>query len=188
MQRREALKRITWISGGALSAPIAAGILQGCQADSSSDWMPSVLTEDQVSLVAEICETIIPATDTPGAKDALVHRYVDIMLKDIFEEKDKNRFLTKLDEFAQDAQTQYGKSFVKCESEQRIEHLKSYEKAARNNTNPVDTPFFTTMKQLTLSGFFTSEVGATQVLRYVAVPGRYEGCVPLEEGQNAWAV
>ncbi len=188
MQRREALKRITWISGGALSAPIAAGILQGCQADSSSDWMPSVLTEDQLSLVAEITETIIPATDTPGAKDALVHRYVDIMLKDIFAEEDKNRFLAELDQFAQDAQTQYGKSFVNCEPSKRAEHLKSYGESARNITNPTDIPFFTTIKQLTLSGFFTSEVGATQVLRYVAIPGKYEGCIPLEEGQKAWAV
>ncbi len=188
MQRREALKRITWISGGALSAPIVTGILQGCQTDSSTDWLPSVLSEDQVSIVAEISETIIPATDTPGAKDALVHRYVDIMLKDIFKDEDRNYFLTSLDQFESDAQDKYGKSFTKCESSQRIEHLKSYESAAKAQGSADNTPFYSTIKQLTLAGFFTSEVGATQVLAYVKVPGRYEGCVPLEEDQKAWAV
>jgi hypothetical protein len=47
--------------------------------------------------------------------------------------------------------------------------------------------YFTLMKQLTLWGFFTSEPGATKALRYVAVPGRYEGCIPYKKGDKAWA-
>ena len=51
-----------------------------------------------------------------------------------------------------------------------------------------DTPFWRTMKELTLVGYYTSEPGATQELRHEAVPGRYEACVPLAEIGRAWAV
>ena len=47
--------------------------------------------------------------------------------------------------------------------------------------------YFHLMKQLTLWGFFTSEPGATKALRYVAVPGHYDGCVPYKKGDKAWA-
>jgi hypothetical protein len=47
--------------------------------------------------------------------------------------------------------------------------------------------YFRMMKELTLLGYFTSEIGATQALRYVAVPGKYEGCVPYKKGDRAWA-
>ncbi|MFN9666692.1 MAG: gluconate 2-dehydrogenase subunit 3 family protein, partial [Bacteroidota bacterium] len=47
--------------------------------------------------------------------------------------------------------------------------------------------YFRMMKELTLWGYFTSEIGATQALRYVAVPGKYEGCIPYKKGDKAWA-
>jgi len=47
--------------------------------------------------------------------------------------------------------------------------------------------YFTMMKQLTLLGYFTSKPGATEALRYVPVPGRYEGCIPYTKGEKAWA-
>jgi len=193
MQRRDALKRITWMSGGVLSAPIVSGILQGCQADTDPDWIPQALTEDQATLVAEICETIIPKTDTPGAKDAFVHRYIDIMLQDLFEEEDKNRFMAELDEFAQAAKEKYGKAFEKLEEAQKIEMLQTYESAAQTETvaqrgSEPETPFFTAIKQLTLAGYFTSEVGCKENLVYVKIPGKFEACQPLEPGQKAYAI
>jgi hypothetical protein len=57
--------------------------------------------------------------------------------------------------------------------------------AAKQKDDP--SHYFTLMKQLTLLGYFTSEIGATQALRYEAVPGRYEGCVPYKKGDKAWA-
>jgi gluconate 2-dehydrogenase gamma chain len=51
-----------------------------------------------------------------------------------------------------------------------------------------EVPFFRTMKELTIVGYYTSEVGATVELRHEAVPGRYQGCVPFTEIGRAWAV
>ena len=56
-----------------------------------------------------------------------------------------------------------------------------------NSKKDVSKHYFTMMKELTLTGFFTSEVGATKALRYVAIPGRFEGCVPYKKGDKAWA-
>ncbi|HAK76772.1 MAG TPA: twin-arginine translocation pathway signal, partial [Runella sp.] len=44
------------------------------------------------------------------------------------------------------------------------------------------------MKELTVTGYFTSEIGATKALEYLPIPGRFEGCVPLKPGQKAWAL
>ncbi len=52
-----------------------------------------------------------------------------------------------------------------------------------------DTPphYFRQMKELAMLGFFTSEIGCKQALRYVESPGRYEPCVPYQPGEKAWA-
>ena len=62
--------------------------------------------------------------------------------------------------------------------------MKDYQKS-KKETDP--THYFKMVKELTLLGFFTSEVGATKALRYVAVPGKYEGCIPYKKGDKAWA-
>jgi hypothetical protein len=85
----------------------------------------------------------------------------------------------------------HGHSFMKATPEQRKELLTALDKEAKEfqkNKKPEDpTHYFTLMKQLTLLGYFTSEIGATQALRYVAVPGKYEGCIPYKKGDKAWA-
>jgi hypothetical protein len=50
-----------------------------------------------------------------------------------------------------------------------------------------DNHYFRMMKELTLLGYFTSEIGSTQARRYVPVPGRYEGCIPYKKGDKAFA-
>ena len=47
--------------------------------------------------------------------------------------------------------------------------------------------YFRMMKELALLGYFTSEIGATQALRYVESPGRYDPCVPYTPGEKEWA-
>jgi hypothetical protein len=84
-----------------------------------------------------------------------------------------------------------GKSFMESTPQQRHDLLVEVDKEAKDHQSKKkeDDPnhYFTLMKQLTLWGFFTSEPGATKALRYVAVPGRYEGCIPYKKGDKAWA-
>lgn len=188
MDRREALKRVSWLVGGSVSAPLAAAVLGGCQTepDTATDWTPQFLSAEQDALVAEVTELIIPATDTPGAKDVLVHRLIDHLLATCYPEADQQRFVEGLAQLEADAEQAYGDPFVELTTEQQTEILTQTE--ARDQQKE-GLAFFPMMKELTLLGYFSSEPGATQALEYKLVYGRYDGCVPLQEatGGKAWA-
>ena len=190
IDRREALKRTAMLMGGALSSSAIAGVLQGCTAQPELNWQPKFLTEDQGRLVAEVAERIIPKTDTPGAKDAGVPEFIDLMLNDIYIEEEKQRFVAGLDQLEQDSQQTYSDSFIDLEPTQQDELLSKYAAQAEESKDPETKPFFAMAKELTMLGFFTSEVGATEFLQYVSVPGKYEGCMPIEEAGEgvAWAI
>jgi hypothetical protein len=96
--------------------------------------------------------------------------------------------MQKLDEASK---KKNGKSFMESTPQQRHDLLVELDKEAKdyqkNNKEDDSAHYFTLIKQLTLWGYFTSEPGATKALRYVAVPGRYEGCIPYKKGDKAWA-
>jgi gluconate 2-dehydrogenase gamma chain len=190
MDRREALKRTAWIMGGAVSAPAVLGILKGCTAKPTIDWKPVFLSNEQGALVSEVAEIIIPKTDTPGAKEVGVPGFIDQLVNECFTKEDQDKFLNGLKTFDDDARKEHGDPFIELDPEQQSAFVKKVHDAAVNSDDSgEDKPFILTMKELTMLGFFTSEVGASQVLQYSAVPGSYKGCVPLSEAGNGktWA-
>lgn len=197
IDRRELLKRAAYVMGAAISTPAMLGILQGCSAKKSgTNWTPTFLTAAQAALVEEVAEILIPRTDTPGAKDVGVPAFIDTMLANTYPTKDQNRYLTGLEEFESQSKAKHGKSFVELDLGQRESlvrefHERAIAAAARDDSEDSrdNRPFILMTKELAMLGFFTSEVGATQVLQYVAVPGPYRGCVPLSEAGNGntWA-
>lgn len=189
MDRRTAIKRTALIMGGALSSSAIAGVLNGCTAEKQLDWQPVFLSKEQATATAEVAERIIPATDTPGAKDAGVPEFIDKMLNDIYTEEEKQQFLNGLMELNQESEAAFGDTFADLEVEQQNEVLQKMA-VASGNYEGEGKPFFLMAKELTMLGFFTSEIGATQVLQYQQVPGQYKGCIPLEEAGNGktWAV
>jgi gluconate 2-dehydrogenase gamma chain len=193
MDRREALKRTAWIMGGVVSAPAIMGVLKGCAAKPTIDWKPVFLSEDQGILVSQVAEIIIPKTDTPGAKEAGVPGFIDLMLKDVYSKEDQDRFLSGIKEFDEAANKEYSDSFIELSPEDQTAFVKKTHDAAveaeRATTPAPKRPFILMTKELTMLGFFTSEPGATQVLQYIAVPGSYKGCIPLSEAGNGktWA-
>lgn len=183
MDRRQALQRTALVLGYSISAPVILGVLKGCKATPEAGFAPVFLKADQAALVSEIAEIIIPRTDTPGAKDAGVPAFIDLMLKDCYPAADQERFVKELSAFDAAASTAYGDSFLSCTPDQQKEHVaKTHSEALaliKQENPPKDKPLILMLKELTLLGFFTSEPGATQVLNYVAVPGSYQGCVPV---------
>jgi hypothetical protein len=123
---------------------------------------------------------IIPTTDTPGAKAAGVGPFIVKMIADCYKKEDQDAFKSGLQAFEGGCKENFGKSFVDCNNEQRTAALT----AAEANK---DSKFFRTMKELTVFGYFTSEIGCTQALRYEPVPGRYDGAYPYKKGDKAWA-
>jgi hypothetical protein len=192
IDRREALRKTALLMGAAVSASALTGILQGCKATPELTYTPQFFTEDQARIVMEVAEIIIPKTDTPGAKDAGVPGFIDIMLKDCYKKEDQDRFISGIASFDEEAKKAYGDSFIYCKPEQQVELVTKTHAAAlaeAKENKEAKRPFILMAKELTLLGFFTSEPGATQVLQYVAVPGSYKGCIPLAEAGNGktWA-
>ena len=192
INRREALRYVAGLMGGALSAPAVLGVLSGCSAKTpSAGWKPVFLSEPQAEVVTQIAEIMIPRTDTPGAIDVGVPAFIDLMLKDAYAPAGQKTFVSGLTEF----DTSSG--FLKLEPAQRIAAVRTAHDAAvaehkklKLPTSREQRPFILMMKELTLLGFFTSEVGATQVLQYQQVPGALRVCVPFSEAGNGktWAL
>lgn len=193
MDRREAIKRTAWIMGGIVSAPAVMGVLKGCKAEPSLDWKPVFLKDNEAGIISELAEIIIPRTNTPGAKDVGVPSFIDVMLKDVYSEKDQERFREGIKEFDEDAKKEYDDPFLELDAEQQTAFVRKVHeeaiKAEQSEDRPKERPFILMMKELTMLGFFTSEVGSSQVLQYDPVPGAYKGCIPLSEAGNgkAWA-
>ena len=191
IDRREALRRAALLLGGALSTPTVAGVLAGCEARPTPDgaWKPRALTPDQADLVATIADHILPETDTPGARAVAVHRFIDAMLAESYGPEDRERFLAGLADVDARARRTCGRAFLQCATTDQRALLEQLDRDAFATTaGPDNAPFFRTMKELTLVGYYTSEIGATRELRHAPVPGRFDGCVPLAEIGRAWAV
>lgn len=190
LTRREALHQLSLLVGGALSAPVMSAILSGYRAGPPSpDWMPQTLTTHQSELLELLVDGIIPPTDTPGAKDAGVPAFIDKLLEDWVDPDERDRFragLAAVDDLTRQA---HGAAFREATPAQRNALLARLDEEAvqarRDDVEPL--PFFATLKEWTLVGYYTSEVGATQELRWLAAPGRYEADVPFEQVGRTWA-
>lgn len=188
--------------GGAVSASTILAINRGyCAvsapgATTSAGSKPSILSAPQLDIVSAVSEIMIPRTDTPGAIEVGVPGFIDLMLKDVYTQGDRERYLSGLAEFDAAAQAEHGKTFVALRSPQQVALVQKFHDAAvaeerrlQHAHGPLQRPFILMTKELTLLGFFTSQVGATEVLQYVAIPGSYHACLPLEKAGNGktWA-
>ncbi|TDB63975.1 gluconate 2-dehydrogenase subunit 3 family protein [Arundinibacter roseus] len=176
MNRREAVQRISLLMGGALSAPAMAGIL----GQKTNMGHSLAVSAEQEALLAEVADVIIPATSTPGAKAAGAEKFIVRVMRDCYPIADQEKFYASLANLEKDSRSAHGKSFGSLENGQKKELVKKLTVS--------DQPFFRRMKELTTIGYFTSEIGATQALEYVEVPGKFEACIPYKAGQKAWAL
>ena len=182
MNRRDALVLL----GGTAAAPLLAGLAPGqLRAAGRSahararDRALQVLDPHQSETVATIAEIIIPETDTPGAGAAKVHEFVDVLLAEWYDEQDRARFLDGLADVNARCRDTFGADFLGCTAAQRtaiVAGLDAEVAALRAANAKPGEHFFSRMKWLTLYGYFTSEVGMTQELRWQVIPGAYDGC------------
>ncbi len=187
MDRRDLIKRVSLILGGTIIGSDFF-IMHGCKTDEKNI---TNLDSKQIELLDEIAETIIPTTNTPGAKTAKVGAFMALMVKDGYDTKNKKIFLEGIEKLTEACKIKYDKDFLQSNAQQRYELLDMINKEQINVTanQKVDDPahYFRLIKELTLIGFFTSETGLTKTLRYVAVPGKYDGNVPYKKGDRAWS-
>ncbi|HXL34552.1 MAG TPA: gluconate 2-dehydrogenase subunit 3 family protein [Gemmatimonadales bacterium] len=189
INRRQALQQVAVLLGGAISAPTLAGVLSTATRRAwaaSPQWAPRTLSAAQLELVATVAEHIIPETDTPGARAAGVHRFVDALLSDHYATAERDRFVAGLADVDARARSAHGQAFAQCAPEQRIALLTELDARAYAASRGEDGWFFRRMKELTLVGYYTSEIGAMQEL-HVSPFGAYRGDIPYSSVGRAWS-
>ncbi len=170
MRRRSALKNLMAL-GGLVSLPAWA-----------SRWTPesigrvATLSVSEEELLAEIVETIIPETNTPGAKSLKVHHFVMRMIKDCSGEAAQANLTQGLVLTDQLAKQVHSQAFVACDVKQRTQLLTNMSQS----TDLVAKQFVEMVKNLTIRGYQNSEYVMVNILGYNMAPGFYHGCVPVQ--------
>jgi hypothetical protein len=184
--RREAIRRVSALMGGA--ALIGQGAwLSGCTPAESAS---SSFSDGDVALLAEIADTILPETKTPGAKAAGVGAFIAVMVRDTYDSREQRVFRDGLETLERESRKQNGSGFMASSPAQRLALLQRLDlEAIEDMRGPgSDRPhYFRMLKELTLLGYFTSEIGCTQAQRYVENPGRFDACITYTAGDKAWA-
>jgi Gluconate 2-dehydrogenase subunit 3 len=182
MNRREALSRAAILLGGAISAPTIAALMSGCKADPTAST--SYLSNSEEAMLNELCDLILPKTTTPSATEAGVPGFIHAVMQDCTPQGERDAFAAGLKQLDADA-----KGFAKLSAGDKVSFLKKLDtdaRAAGDKATPTQATW-RKLKELTVVGYFTSEIGASEVLEYVPVPGRFDGCIPLGKGQKAYA-
>ena len=190
MDRRDALTKLTLLIGGAVSAPTFSAFMAGCSPPpAQGTYIPQSLSQDTFNLVGELAELIIPETDTPGALTAGVDRHIDDVLTDIFSNEQRNEFFLGMQDFSNRARAECGAYFTELHPERQRDYLVALEYEAFRGIplqEPSAASFYRQVKELTVTGYYTSEFGATMEL-HVMPYGSYRPIVPFEEIGKAWA-
>ena len=185
MDRRESVKYISLIMGGTIVG--SSAIISGCKSSTGThqNW-----SDDDMALIAEIADTIIPETDSPGAKEAKVGPFIALMVDDCYEAKDQAEFRKGLVMINEKSMLAHGDNFIKLTADERTDLLNELDKEQKeymkSKTPEQPTHYFRLMKELTTLGYFSSELGAQKARRYTPIPGKYEACIDYKPGDKAF--
>ncbi|MFI5130224.1 MAG: gluconate 2-dehydrogenase subunit 3 family protein [Chitinophagales bacterium] len=210
MDRRELLKLIALATGTAFVG--GEFFLSGC---TNPEAGPSVeFSQDDVAYLDEVGETILPKTNSPGAKEAKIGAFMTIMVNDCYSAADQKAFHAGLQQLNDECKKMHDVTFMKATPEQRKSLLikldgdakeyakkkpdfdaqqvkKQKEEHEKGNTGfekeRWTAHYFSMMKQLTISGYYTSKEGRMGSMRYTPVPGKYDGDLNYKKGDKAFA-
>lgn len=213
MKRKTFLNRLALGSTSLVLLP-TTGLLQGCE---YKPVLRTTLTEADLPFLNTLAETILPATESsPGAKEANVGEYILLMYQDCMEEDGQLIFLDGLNELDNRSVKVFSGSFLHADETQRLSLLETIQTEAiahneeleaaealleektpigekfhnreSKNTEKPKPHYFDMLKGLTISGYFTSEIGMTEAREYLPVPGKFEACIPYSKDDKVWAI
>jgi len=189
LSRREAIHRVSALFGGV--ALVGESALLDAHAGVTGAPATSVLSSADVALLDEIAETMLPETATPGAKAAGVGPFMALMVADAYSPDEQTIFTDGLRTLERECHQMHGRSFTAATPAERLSLLERLEReqyqSMQTHEDGEPVHYFRMMKELALLGYFTSEIGYTQAMRYAETPGRYEPCIPYAPGDKAWA-
>jgi len=185
MERREALKKIAFLMGGAISATTMGVLFESFTVfDPETNTYFYSATDEEI--LAEFAEIILPATAlSPGAKEAGVGAFIPLIIKDCYPSKLQNVFKNGFDDMLTKCKTKFNKEFLSLNSEEKTQLMSELKlQAIASNKEP---SFFLIARDLSILGYFSSEIGCTMAREYLPIPGRYDGSAEYKPGQKAWA-
>jgi len=197
MERREALKKTAMIAGSTAVIPSLFSLLQSCQQQPSLDWKPTFLSDEHAKLITVLVDTLLPKTETPGALEMKVHRFIDLVFGKVYDNAGQKLVTAEMRAFDLNCKEKFGDAFSELSVSDRAEVLKEAEATSGNYNGQVwgtavgkqePVGFYRSIKSLALWGYFSSEEIGKNVLSYDPIPGEYNGCIPLADVGNTWSL
>jgi len=181
-----------------IAAGLTTGILLAGGEAAASGYALRTLNAHQNDMVVAMIDQIIPATETPGAKGALVNEFIDVILTEWANDEERRNFLDGLASVDKQSNTLFGKDFAAASPEQQVVLLTSLDEAAAiartvdkhrppfwepaGRDTQMQDDFFTIFKKMTVHGYYTSEIGFSKELKLQIIPGAQHGCIPVAPG------
>ena len=208
ISRRELIQRVSVLLGGVALVDgerILASMTDAAAQETTVAQGIGTFTAADVAFLDEVAETILPETSTPGAKAARTGAFMALMVTDAYTPRNQQIFRDGMKRLDEACQREYAASFVQARPEQRLALVQRLDaerqaeqearQARQRSRAPLEPPpvvdapvhYFRLMKELALLGYFTSEIGYRQALRYIETPGRYDACAPHKPGEKIWA-
>jgi len=195
MQRRDVIKMLAGTAALPFLSGEALALFQAVHQELPATAALKTLNPHQDATITAIAEWIIPKTETPGAKDVRVNEFIDLILSEWMDDEEREKFLAGLASVDARSHEAFGKDFVDGSPADQKQMLTALDEEAtefrqnvvevpqhgKKHSVPVEQPFFQSMKQLTLVGYFTSEAGAKEALHFQIIPSQHVACAPLEE-------
>ena len=212
MNRRKALKNLGLSLGTITLSPAVLSLLQSCKND--LDWNPVFFNSNQVNIVSELSDLIIPSgDDIPGSKELNLIKFIDLYIHNISNKKEQDLLKKSMDAFLSDCLIKSNKNNVdnlerndldtsleyyfkiknSSHSKWRQAYNKNKDQNIENKTDLIEAfsfNFLNTIRQLTITAFKGNEYIGENVLAYVPIPGQQKGCVDLQETTcgRAWSL
>jgi len=186
MERREALKKIACLMGGAISATTIGVLFESFTVlnPQSNTYFYSATDEE---ILAEYSEIILPTTaKSPGAKAAGVGVLIPLIIKDCYPPNLQEVFKKGFDDMLAKCKSKFNKEFLSLNGQEKNQLMNELKQQAIDSNK--EPSFFMIARDLTILGYFSSEIGCTIAREYLPIPGKYDGNVDYTPGQKAWAL
>jgi hypothetical protein len=184
MERREALRLLAAGTALQLAPRKMMAMLREARRLIGTAAAPRTLTPQQYSTVQAMAELILPRTETPGATDVGASEFIDLMLTEWYDERDRGHFLAGLADVDVRTTALFGRNFVSSSPGQQAEILIALGEKMAESAGRTDANFYSMLRGLTLTAYYTSEAGATRELHFEIIPDSHDGCAPLSSAKG----
>ena len=185
MLRREFLKKAAMLLGGTISASVIAGCMH--ESIDTPTVFPTKLSSLQKLQLTLLSERIIPRTNTPGAIDAKVPEFIDMLVSKWHTPQERQSFIEGLNDMSTFCDEKFGNSLIDASDAQLDATLSEFESRASSQKNMDNDAIFPMLRELVVVGFFTSKVGVTQSQVQNHMAGQFIGDYPANNVERAFA-